>query len=188
MDKYEPFDLKVTKLTGKKWDRNNLAHLAEQLFEKQGKPRASIENRIIICFDESPSSSIEFLKANEDLIILSLLDLADNPYKYISWVERYKCWVGLILLEKNQYYNSSQGIYYEHSIGKGLREPVKAKFEESILKKVARMRTNIKPNPNTRAHGNDGQIRIDRTKIDLYQALPTTDDYVQQPDGTWRRT
>ncbi|GAH89634.1 unnamed protein product, partial [marine sediment metagenome] len=165
MDKFEPFDLKITKLTSQQWDRNNLAHLAEQLFEKQGKPRASIENRIYVCFDKAKSSATNFFRDNEDLIILSLLEIASNPYKYTYWLQKYNCWCSINLIERRQY-SASEGDYYEHPIGEGLREPDKAEFERRILQKVARM-SNIKPNPDARAHGNDGQIRIDKTKIKL---------------------
>lgn len=162
---YEPFDFKVTKLTGQQWDRNNLAHLAEQLLERQGKPRASIENRIVICFDESTSSDVSFLKESKDLIILTLLDILDDLYKCTYWLQGYQCWCAIALIKKGRYYDTSQGEYHEHPVGQGLREPEKARFEVAILQKVARMRHNIRLNPDPKAHGNDGQVKIDRTRL-----------------------
>ena len=161
METYEPFDLKITKLTGQQWDRNDLAHLAEQLLESQGKPRTSIENRIVICFDESVSSATSFLKNNEDLIILTLLEIVDNPYKYTHWLQEYKCWCTIALIKRGKYYDNTEGLYYEHPLGDGLREPGKAEFERYVLGKVARLRNNLRLASNARAHGIDGYIKLD---------------------------
>ena len=170
---FDSFDLKVTKLTGRRWDRNNLAHLAEQLLEGQGRPRASVENRVIICFDWSKSSDMAFLEANRDLIIHTLLEIADNPYKFTYWLERYHCWCALALIRRGQYSEAGQGQYYEHPIGDGLREPGKAQFETEVLTKVAGITKNVRLNPMLGVHGNDGQIRIDRSKL-FTEAPPPT--------------
>jgi hypothetical protein len=41
MEKFEKFDLKICKLTGEHWDRQDLRHLATQLMEEQGNARHS---------------------------------------------------------------------------------------------------------------------------------------------------
>ena len=134
MNKFEPFDLKITKLTGNNWDRKSPEHLLEQLMDNQGNPRHSIENRIIIAFDNSPSSDIEFLKKNEAVIINSLLKVAHKPYDYTYWLNEYDCWGSIYLIQEGEYRPSTE--YYEHSIGLGMREPEKAEFERQIILKV----------------------------------------------------
>ena len=163
-ERFESFDLKITKLTGGRWDRENLHHLAQQLVENQGQPRASIENRIIICFN-SVSSDVNFLKDNQDLIILTLLELVENPYKFGCWLTKYQCWSIVALLKQGTYYDTTQGLYYEHPIGLGLREPGKAAFENWLIRRVARMTNRLQPNPDIRTHGNDGRLRIDREQL-----------------------
>lgn len=170
MDEFEPFDLKITKLTGSKWDRHNLAHLAEQLMEGQGSPRASVENRVIICFDGSATSDTTFLQANEDLIVRTLVEIANAPHRYAYWLEQYRCWCAIALIRRGQY-SSSQDCYYEHPIGEGLREPHKAVFETMVLRKAALLTTNIRPNANPKAHGKDGELRIERLKMTSQKRL-----------------
>ena len=162
MDKYEPFDLKITKLTGTKWQRENVAALLKQLFDEQGAPRYSVENRITIAFDRSLTSSAEFLRLNKDKCLEVLLSIAHNPYSFICWLQGYHCWGALALV--GNYRRGSK--YYEHPLGYGLREPEKAEFENELIKEVeAKSGGIIKANPDPKKHGNDGSIRIDKEKI-----------------------
>jgi len=41
-ERYEPFDLKIGKLTRTDWERTNMMALAHQLMAKQGKLRSSV--------------------------------------------------------------------------------------------------------------------------------------------------
>ncbi|GAI85708.1 unnamed protein product, partial [marine sediment metagenome] len=91
MDEYEPFDLKITKLTGTKWQRENAAALLRQLIAEQGKPRYSIENRIIIAFDRSLNSSVEFFQTNRSILLEALLNIAYNPYVFTYLLREYHC-------------------------------------------------------------------------------------------------
>jgi hypothetical protein len=165
VDQFVPFDLKITKLTGYHWDRINLRHLAEQLLEEQGKHRRSIENRIVVCFDGSVSSGIQFLKANEDTIISSLVNVFHEPYRYIYWLDSYQCWCGIVLLKRGQYYDNTANVYSAHPLGQGLREPDKAKFEHYILQKIARITHNIRCELNPKLHGVDAYIKLDEAKL-----------------------
>lgn len=162
MDRYEPFDLKITKLTGTDWQRDNVAALLRQLIKEQGKPRYSIENRIIMAFDRSLDSRVEFLRDNRNILLEMLLNIAYNPYAWTYWLNEYHSWFSITLVEK--YHRS--GEYYEHSIGPGMREPRKAKFETELVREAALKSDGlIKFNPNGEEHGHDGDLRIDRAKI-----------------------
>jgi len=162
MNKYEPFDLKITKLTGAKWQRENVAALLKQLIAEQGKPRYSVENRIIIAFDRSADSSVEFLQLNKGILLEVLLNVAYNPYAFTYLLNAYHYWFSIPLVTN---YHRSRG-YYEHPIGPGLREPEKAKFETELVREAALKSDGlIKFNPNPKEHGHDGDLRINRAKI-----------------------
>ncbi|GAH63220.1 unnamed protein product, partial [marine sediment metagenome] len=162
MDKYEPFDLKITKLTGIKWQRENVAALLRQLIGEQGRPRYSVENRIITAFDGSLNSSMDFLQLNRNILLEALLNIAYNPYVFTYLLSEYHCWFGITLITN---YHRIWG-YYEHPIGSGMREPGKAKFEDELLREAATKSDGlIRFNPNPKERGHDGDFRIDRAKI-----------------------
>lgn len=165
MDRFEVFDLKVTKLTGKVWDRTNPRRLLEQLFEKQGNPRHSVENRIFIAFDNSPTSAIEFLKKNRGVIVKALLKVALDPYPYTFWLSHYNCWASLVLVKEGEY--EPQAEYYEHPIGLGMREREKAEFEHQVILEVSeKSGYRIRPNRlNPRKIGEDAELKIDTLKV-----------------------
>lgn len=170
MDKFEPFDLKITKLTGGIWDRTSPERLLAQLFERQGNPRHSIENRIIIAFDRSPNSSVSFLRKNEGVIIESLLEVALNPYPFTYWLTEYECWGSIILIKEGEYVATPE--YYEHPIGLGLREPEKAELERQIVLKVSpKSNYRIRPNRNPKTIGVDGELKININKLPIIQKL-----------------
>lgn len=162
MEKYEPFDLKITKLTGTKWQRENVAALLKQLIAEQGKPRYSIENRIIIAFDRSLDSSVAFLELNRNILLEVLLNMAYNPYVFTYWLNGHNCWFGITLVS---HYHHGGG-YYEHPIGSGMREPGKAKFESELVREAeVKSEGLIRANPNPKERGRDGDLYIDKDKI-----------------------
>jgi len=162
MDKYEPFDLKITKLTGIKWQRENVATLLRQLISEQGRPRYSVENRIISAFDRSLNSSLEFLQLNRNILLEALLNIAYNPYVFTYLLSEYHYWFGITLI--TNYHHIPE--YYEHCIGSGMREPEKAKFENELIREVAlKSDGRIKYNANPKERGHDGDLLIDRGKI-----------------------
>lgn len=165
MNKFEPFDLKITKLTGNNWDRTSPKHLLVQLMNGQENPRHSIENRIIVAFDKSPNSSIEFLRDNQGVIVKRLTKLAYNPYPFTHWLNDYECWGSIVLIKDGEYKPRTE--YYEHSVGLGMREPEKAEFEHQIILEVAEKSGYlIRPNRlNPKAIGIDGELKIDITKL-----------------------
>lgn len=156
-----PFDLKFCKLEAPKWNRTNLRALAQQLFEQQGNPRFSIENRIIIAFDKSTTSSTFFLRCNEGIMLIKVMDMIRNPEKY--W---YKIYVNgkeilacVILIKENEYIKMSE--IYEHPIGDGLREERKAVFAHRFLKHISWLTEGrIEPYSNPKEHGIDGYIDL----------------------------
>lgn len=165
MDRYEPFDLKITKLTGTKWRRENVAALLRQLIEEQGKPRYSVENRIIIAFDRSIDSSVQFLRANKEILLEALLNIAYNPYVFTYRLDRN--WLSAVLIRN---YRHGQK-YQHHSIGAGMREPEKAEFENELLQVAAQKSDGlIRYNPDTKEHGHDGDLRINEAKIKAIDA------------------
>lgn len=164
MERYEPFDLKIGKLTGDNWERINMTTLAKQLMARQGEPRASIENRIIILFDNSPNSSTRFLQNNRSLIVRALCNIAWRPYAFTRWVDKPNAWISLVLLKQGNYHIETR--YYEHSIGIGLREPDKAQFEFELLEEMTNITGGlIKHNPTQKEHGYDGDLLLDVTQI-----------------------
>lgn len=177
MERYEPFDLKIGKLTGTNWDRGNMTNLAKQLMAEQGEPRASIENRIVILFDRSTSSSIYFLQKNRALILQALSNIVWRPYAFTHWIKP-KVWCSLILVGEGQYNQESK--YYEHPIGIGLREPQKANFEFNLVQEMARISGGLlKCNPEQEEHGHDGDLLLDNDLIcdplkqsPLYRLIP----------------
>jgi len=168
MEQREFFDLKITKLTKATWQREDLSILLKQLMNEQGRPRYSVENRIIISFDRSISSDIKFLRLNRDKLIEVLLNIAYNPYSFTYWLSEYRCWVAFALIQN--YRRSDE--YHEHPLGSGLREPDKAEFANELIKEIeAKSGGIIKANPNPKEHGRDGSIPIDREKL---SPAPTT--------------
>lgn len=164
MMQFEPFDLKLAKLTGNGWDRFNLRHLAEQLLDGQGNPRHSIENRIIVLFDRSPNSGVEFFKSNEAVIIKGLIEIAKNPCDFAYWIHKYECWVALYLIASGKYIPNPD--YYEHPIALGFREPEKAEFEKELIVKVSPLcNFAIRPNRQYKEIGKDGELKIDVEKL-----------------------
>lgn len=151
-----PFDLKICKLTGEDWNRDDVSQLARQLLEKQGEYRYSIENRVIIIFDRSENSSVKFLKVHESLLVERLVEFFRNPLNYIHLFDDIKCWQAIIMIHPSEY--ESQDAYYEHSLGEGLREPGKAEYENYLLKAVAEKVDNLIVNPNNKEHGLDGWL------------------------------
>lgn len=191
VDRYEPFDLKITKLTGKQWDRVNMQNLALQLMQFQGQPRASVENRIIIIFDNSPTSDIDFMRSNRQLLIKGLLNIAWNPYSFLRGLDPLDIWIGLVLIPETDYCRLPK--YYEHPIGLGLREGGKAVFEFSLLQEIEKLSGSlIKYNRNSKEHGYDGDLLVDREKITiptqqpkLYDPIPVC-DYGTPPVPDWK--
>lgn len=164
MEKFEAFDLKITKLTGNSWDRTDMKNLLVQLINGQGNPRHSIENRIIIAFDKSPSSSIEFFKSNKDLIINALVTIAKSPYKYTYWLESHRCWGSIYLFQEGEYQYISE--YHEHPIGLGLREPEKAEIANRIIREASvKSDFKIRPNRNYKEIGKDAELKFDVSKL-----------------------
>ena len=161
---YEPFDLKIGKLTGSNWERIDMTVLSNQLMAKQGKPRSSVENRIIVLFDKSQSSSTHFLQTNRSLIVRALSNVAWRPYAFTHWVDKPNAWVSLVLIEQGNYHMETQ--YYEHSIGLGVREPDKAQFEFELLEEMTEITGGlIKHNPIRTEHGYDGDLLVDVAEI-----------------------
>lgn len=165
MEKFEPFDFKLTKLTGNQWDRLSMRHLLEQLLEMQGNPRHSIENRLILAFDRSVNSSVEFYKLNESIIIEALIQIALDPYQFTYWLYEFDCWGSIFVFPEGEYLKIEG--YYEHPKGLGLREPDKAQYERELIKKASiRCDYRIKPNrQNPFAIGIDGELKIDVKQI-----------------------
>lgn len=160
MDRHEPFDLKITKLTGTKWQRENVAALLKQLIEEQGKPRYSVENRIIIALDGSIDSGVQFLRLNRDILLEALLNIAYNPYLFTFQLGGN--WFSIALVRN--YHRGHK--YHHHPIGTGMREPQKADFEDKLVQVAAQKSDGlIRYNPNIKEHGCDGYLRIDRAKI-----------------------
>lgn len=151
-----PFDLKITRLLGR-WARHDLERLAWELYARQGNARRSFENRITIVLDRSTTSSVPFLELNRELLWKRFMDLIFNPKSYWYWVKEFKCWHAIIFVRKNEYHQIEER--YMHSIGKGLREPMKAVFATSFLKEVANDSEGlVEVNPNYKQHGVDGWI------------------------------
>lgn len=164
MERFEAFDLKITKLTGNHWDRTNPQKLLMQLMNEQGNARHSIEPRIILAFDKSPSSSPEFIERNKALIIRVLVKIAISPYQYTYWLNCYDCWGCIYIFPLGSYIYDPD--YYEHPIGLGMREQTKAELERIIIKEVAlKSGFRIRPNRNFKEIGKDGEIKIDIAKL-----------------------
>lgn len=168
MERFEKFDLKICKLTGNHWDRRDLKHLATQLMEEQGNARHSIENRIILVFDKSPTSCVEFFKLNRQLLIDALINIAHNPTKYIYWLPKFECWVAIKLLQSSEYQlPNSLASYYEHPIDLGMQERLKAGFERQLILDVSRL-CNFKIRPDIFdpfIRGKDGELKIDSEQL-----------------------
>lgn len=153
-----PFDLKICKLTGYNWNRGDLRQLAIQLLEKQGEYRKSVENRIVVIFDWSKTSSTKFLRANKQLLHDKLLEVVLNFDEHCLWIDKFECWQCIILIRPDEY--EPDETYYEHSIGSGLRERGKAIFEDELLREVAAESNGLlRVNPNHKEHGVDGWIK-----------------------------
>lgn len=150
-----PFDLKITKLEGKIWQRNNVQELAQQLYDFQGEPRSSVEHRITVVFDESITSSASYFKRHRSIILYRLIRECYEAKNWV-WVAKYNVWNCLIIIPP---LNDTYHERHQHNIGQGLREKEKAEFENKLLKEVARCSNGIlKINPNEKEHGIDGWI------------------------------
>lgn len=164
MEKFEPFDLKIGKLSGNRWDRQNHSRLLQQFLDEQGLPRYSIEPRIVIVFDKSKTSDMPFLVLNKKIIINALLKIAYNPYKYSHWLDKYGCWGSLFIIPEGQYEKGKD--YYEHPLGIGIRETDRAQFSRQVLMEVCHQGGGrIKLNPNYKEHGKDGELMIDLERL-----------------------
>lgn len=150
--------------------------LAKQLLREQGSYRYSIENRLIILFDCSPTSSVAFLRRNEMVMINKLVEMKDDPPAYWTkiryyepvWNMTYEPYMCIILIPQGEYYP----VYEEwaHPLGEGLREKGKAEYAAGFMT-YANWATEgmIEPEPNIRLHGIDGYISFtveDLQKID----------------------
>ncbi len=161
-----PFDLKICKLEGIDWNRNNLKVLATQLYERQGKYRASFENRLFVCFDKSTTCSVAFQKLNEILILQKIIQVVENPLEYWFKItansqEYLTC---VILLSEGEYKQSPER--NEHIIQLGLSEPDKAEFAHKILTHINWVTDGkIEPHPNTKLHGCDGFVYLPKEVI-----------------------
>lgn len=151
------FDLKISRLLGSHWDRRDPKHLATQLLDEQGNARYSIENRITIIFDGSPTSSVPFLEVNRQVLWRKFIQLIFNPEDYWHWVAQHHCWHAIILIGKKEYTYVKEN--YSHAIGDGLREPEKAVFATSFLTEVAQDSEGLlEVNPDEKEHGLDGWV------------------------------
>jgi hypothetical protein len=165
---YEVFDLKVCKLANDplRWDKSDIGHLARQLLENQGSARYSVENRVIVIFDGANSSKVDFFKKYESLIVDRVVAFVENPYDRCVWLNDYKCWQGIVIIPPTDFENTP--VYYEHSIGVGMREYSKALFHQKLLNAIEkRSNGKMRVNLNHKEHGNDGILDIDRSKIKL---------------------
>lgn len=152
-----PFDLKISKLTGHSWDRSDLERLAAQLLDRQGSFRRSIENRMVVIFDWSKTSSVKFLKANRKVLYDKILEAVLNPNWF--WLPAFECWQCIILIGEDEYEPDEE--YQEHSLGYGLRERGKAIFENKLLSEVAADSNGmLRVNPNRKEHGLDGWATV----------------------------
>lgn len=149
-----PFDLKLSKLTGRFWNRRNLKSLATQLLENQGEPRSSIENRITVLFDGSKDSSVDFFKRNEDIIIRKVVEAISDTRLWHKVFGTYQC---VILIKPSEYKGGV--VYREHPIGEGLREKDKAKYHSELVRRIAKLSNGlVEANPEEEEHGVDGWV------------------------------
>lgn len=164
MVKFEAFDLKITKLTGNNWDREDRKKLLVQLMNGQANPRHSIESRVTIAFDKSPNSSPEFVRLNKPIIVDALVEISRSPYEYSFWLASYRCWGSIYIFQFGEYQYLPD--YYEHPIGGGLREPEKAEISKEIIEEAAiKSGFRIRPNRNFKEIGKDGELKIDLSKL-----------------------
>ena len=156
-----PFDFKITKLEHSNWNRENLYILATQLIQQQGTARFHLDNRIIIAFDKSTTSSLAFIERNERIILEKLIQMLKEPEKY--WyrilVGTEKLFVCVLLIKEGEYYKLSEN--YEHTIKDGLVEEDKAQFAHKFLQHAEWVSDGlIKPHSNPKEKGIDGWILL----------------------------
>jgi len=192
MEQFEPFDLKIAKLSGATWNRESPVALATQLYQKQGRFRASLENRIFILFDNSLTSSVEFLRAHRDILVKALLNVAHRPYSFTCYLPIGDIWASILLLRESDYRRGGWG-YYHHPIGDGMREMGKADFENILIRDVAALSGGLlRHNANKIEHGYDGDLLIDSSLINFSLASfsPIANiqvcDYGIPPVPNWR--
>lgn len=152
------FDLKFGKLQYDSWNRNDVHILARELYERQGEYRIHYSNRLFILFDESPSSTIPFLKHNEVLMLRKVVEMSHNPEKF--WfaitVEDKKVFSCVILIPKTEYKVFDEGQYI---IKQGLSDPEKADFAHQFLRHMNWVTDGIIiPHDNPKERGLDGFI------------------------------
>jgi len=160
------FDLKICRLEGSHWNRENKTELAKQLYKDQGIYRHSIENRLYIIFNESKSSSVEFFEENQTVMIHDIIQMLIQPENY--WfkitVENKPILVCIILIQRNRY--ASIGDTHVHPLGQGLRELSKADFEDGFLSTLNWVSSNlIQPHTNRYEHGLDGFILLPKNLV-----------------------
>jgi len=155
-----PFDFKVTKLEHSNWNRNNENVLAEELMVQQGSARAHIDNRIIIAFDKSTTSSVNFLNHNRAIMVHKFLQMLNDLEHYWHKIEidGRKVLVCLILIREGEYHKVDEPPH-EQQIGDGLREPDKAQWSHEFLQHISWISDGlVKPHDNPFERGIDGYI------------------------------
>ena len=159
-----PFDLKITKLEGENWERENIHGLAQQLYDDQGECRESIENRITIVFDRSTTSSVSYFKKHKPILLYRLITECYEAKNWV-WVTKHKVWHCVVMIPEIE---DTEVEYSEHIIGYGLREKEKADFEYELLNEVAECSNGIMTvNPNKKEHGVDGWIWLPNSILRL---------------------
>ena len=153
------FDLKILRLWGDNWKRENDPLLAKQLLDKQGSYRTSIENRLYIIFDKSPNAKVRLLQLNEEKMKKKLYDVCSNPQKHWFYIEYYRVWACIIWFKRGEYKQSIIDYNLEyHPLGNGLREREKSDFEHDFLIKAAVIINNLTVNANKKEYGVNGWI------------------------------
>jgi len=169
-ESYVPFDLKVSKLTGKHWSRSSNEELAEQLLDEQGADRNSVENRFVVVFNHSTTSDVRFLEECEPLIIKKFVKVCKNPHKYVHRV--WNTWQFVIVIQRSEWRQySERGLdddqYDEFSEGKGLRDRSKADWSNDLVEKIHKIiGQKLLPNPNKREHGVDFFLLMENDRFD----------------------
>lgn len=159
-----PFDLKITKLEGENWERQNIQQLAQQLYDYQGECRLSIENRITVVFDRSTTSSVAYFQKHKPILLYRLITECYEAQNWV-WVSEYKVWHCVLMIPNIE---DTPVEHSQHIIGYGLREEEKADFETQLLIEVAQCSNEIMTvNPNHKEHGVDGWIWLPNSLLGL---------------------
>lgn len=154
-----PIDLKLLKLQGASWPRDNLGELGRLLYDKQGIYRLSFTSRIYVIFDGSTTSSYEFFNHNRELILTNLEKLVTDPIRWGCFENQRGIPFWIILFREKEYQQLDE--FYEHNLGEGLREERKARFSTDIsIELENRSKGKWRHNPNERQRGVDGFLTI----------------------------